>query len=699
GHATVGALLVGEPKKRNAPGEYSHTVTRDMIEDEARTLFARQHELGNPHATEALREAYLDIALHQLPIADSEDMVGKCPFEPGERRAAACAYSFERFRYASRLAHLRVIEPTGEVRALSPEERARCLEDFGTSKGITFKALRKRLGLHDEAYFEGVSRQDDGKGRKEKDDVAASRGAAFGAATLRGVVGEGTWNRLTATPDKLDEIAYALSFREDLGRIRQGLEALTLDAGVVDAIVKAAEAGTFDSFKRAGNISAKAARKIVPHLVEDEGTDYRAACVAAGYDPDAKGPLDIRNPVVKRATNEARKQFEVLVREYKGLPGRVCVELARDVGKSPEERDEITKGIERRTAEREARRAELAQLLAHRFAGREPTDDELLRYELWLEQEERCIYTDRAIGPDELLGEGVQVDHVLPRSRSQDNSYDNMVLCTISANQDKRHHTPFEWMGGDADAWHEFEVRVRNGCKAMRWRKKNRLLARSFDEEKFVARNLVDTRYAGRAFHQMLCACYPTPAEAGERRVFVRAGRITSLLRRAWGVDALKYDRESGAVVRIGDDRNHAVDAIVVAAAGEGALQRLTKLYQHYESTGRGDKVPPVPTPWEGFRADVIAARDAILVSRSERRRARGAAHDATIYELRAEDDGREVVYQKKSVEDLKEGDLARVPDAERNEKTVEILRAWIAGADERKRRAKERGAWERERR
>src|SRR3546814_701908 len=147
---------------------------------------------------------------------------------------------------------------------------------------------------------------------------------------------------------------------------------------------------------------------------------YSEACALAGYDHAQTRKVDIDdigNPVVRRSLREALKQVETLVHHFGARPGRIVVELARVVGKSADERDQITRGIERRTTEKARHRADLKEKLN---LGREPTEEELQRFELWKEQNYRCIYTDASISPMDLLTDAVQVDHVITRSRRQD---------------------------------------------------------------------------------------------------------------------------------------------------------------------------------------------------------------------------------------------------------------------------------------
>ena len=157
--------------------------------------------------------------------------------------------------------------------------------------------------------------------------------------------------------------------------------------------------------------------------------------------------------------------------------------------------------------------------------------------------------------------------------------------------------------------------------------------------------------------------------------MLARPGALTAKLRRGWGLEFLKKDDKGK---RVSDDRHHALDAIVVAACSEPMLNRLTRAFQESERRGMGRDFRALDPPWEGFRAQVLAAFEKVFVSRAERHRARGEAHAATIKQVRRRD-GKEVVFERRAIADLKDTDLARVKDAARNEAIIESLRAWIA--------------------
>ena len=685
GWRTVGEMLARDEafadRKRNRDGKFDRSVLRDDQIVEVRKLFAAQRRLVNPLATAELEREFTDKAFLQRPLRDSDDLVGFCPFEPRERRAARRAPSFERFRFLSRLAALR-IGGGREDRALTADEVSSAEREFGKAKSYTWKALRKAIGLGAGQRFAGVAAADE-----KNDFVARSGTAAEGTASLRDAIlagaGEVAWHALDNAPEKLDAAAAVLTFRDDLASIREGLAAVGFEGAVLAALVRGVEDGrAFKEFKGAGHVSALACRNVIPFL--RRGLVYSDACREARYDHAVRPRTDlaaINNPVARKALTEALKQVKVLVAEY-GLPGAIHVELARDVGKSKDERDEISRGIDKRNKEKNSLRVEFKGVVGTESSGPE----DLMRFELWREQGGRCLYTDSYIAPHRIVASdnGVQVDHILPWSRSGDDSFVNKTLCLASANGEKKGRTPFEWFGADAARWDRFVACV-EGTKSMKGRKKRNYVLKDAAvlEDKFKPRNLNDTRYACRLLLDALKDLYPKDDHRADRdgvlhpvvRVYSRPGPLTDRLRRAWGVQELKKDKATGK--RLPDDRHHALDALIVAATTNSALIRLTKAFQDAEALGSHRDFSGFAPPWDGFVEEAKRHFARVFVSRAERRRARGEAHGATIRGI-GDEDGPAVVFERKAVDKLTEKDLEFIKDPERNGEVVAELRRWI---------------------
>lgn len=672
-YRTVGEMFATDAqfavRKRNRDGNFDRSVLRDDQEREVRLIFDRQRAMGNALADPDLEREFVETAFFQRPLQDSDDRVGWCPFEDGERRAAKHSPAFELFRLAARLTSLRIRSHGGE-RALTPDEIGLAMADFGApGVKLTFKRLRKLIELPDGHLFD-VPLEEEGK----REIASRSGDQAAGTKAFRKTLGD-AWKSLGDQPDKLDRAAAIITFREAPESIRKGLEEIGFEPLVLEALMKGVNDGDFAHFKGAAHISAKAARKLLPYLMQ--GMVYSDACKAAGHD-HARRPEtsleSINNPIARKALGEALKQVKAIVGEY-GLPGAVHVELARDVGKSKEERDDITRGIEKRNKAKDRLREEFTAATRRERA----TAEDLLRYELWKEQGSKCIYSGDHIPIDWVAGNEnlAEVDHILPWSRSGDDSFINKTLCTAKTNREKKGRTPFEWFRQEKTEaeWEAFVARVESN-KAFKGRKKRNYLLRdaSVLEEKFRPRNLTDTQYATRLFAELVKARWYAGDEK-RRRVFTRPGALTDRLRRAWGIQGLKKGPDGK---RLPDDRHHALDALIVAATTESALQRLTRAAQAEEERGTSRFIREFPPPWPGFVEEANRLFASLFVSRAERGRVRGEAHAATIRSIGENEDG-PVVYERKAIDALAEKDLDRIKDKDRNAKVIEALRTWIA--------------------
>lgn len=689
GRTFVEMIVADGSRKRNKEGDYSHTPLRAELEAEVRAMFRSQQRLQNKLATIALEKAFIDKAFFQRGLQDSEKLLADCAFEPAEKRTAKRAYSFELFRFLSRLNTLEIQEGRNS-RRLTPEELALAAKNFGATKKITFKALRKLTKLPDTSTFAGIRTED------EKLDVTSRHGSsAEGAGTLFNLLEGAAWESLIKTPEKLDRIAEVISFREDLDRIRQGLEEIGLEQVVVEKLMEEIKFTTFNLFTGAGHISSKACRNIIPGLAR--GLTYDKAAAECGYDHTASRERNAFNvgvagkealkrilsgaiidrslvgsPIARKALIEAVKQVKAIV-EVHGVPDAIHIELARDVGKGIDERRKIEKGIEDRNKAKDKLRLEFAEVVGQPCNSA----DDLLRFELFKQQNGRCVYSDAPIDPRKLVSANndYEVDHILPWSRFGDDSFHNKSLCTAKANREKRGRTPAEWYAQDKPEaeWDAYVARVQSLPALRGYKRRNYTIKDAASvQEKFRSRNLNDTRWTCRLLAECLKQLYPP--DSRERKVFTRPGALTDRMRRGWGVQWIKKD-EKGE--RITDDRHHALDAIITAATTESMMQALTRAFQKEEASGSPRDFRALDQPWPGFREQAIAATEKVFVSRAERHRARGEAHAATIRSI-SERDGEKQVYERKRIADLKLSDLEKVKDASRNAAVIASLHDWI---------------------
>ena len=489
---------------------------------------------------------------------------------------------------------------------------------------------------------------------------------------------EKRWQRDALDPARLDRLAWALTCYKTDDDIRTHLAEHSVEPEITEAVL----GESFDKFVR---LSLQALGKILPFM--EQGQRYDEAVQSAGYVHHSQLNRDtakaqylpppdkdqIRNPVVYRALNQARKLVNAIVREY-GPPAAIHIELARDLSKPMDERRKIKTEQDKFQA--------LKQRLAEEFIHNEeraPKRDELLQLRLFHEQLSQCPYCQREITRGRMFDGSdvyVQIDHALPYSRSYDDSQNNKVLVHTKCNQDKGNRTPYEYLDGASDSpqWQQFEAWVLQN-KAYRRAKRDRLLRKHFGEgeaEGFRERNLNDTRYICRAFKTMVETYLQWHADSdAKNRCVVMAGQLTSLLRARWGLIKVR-------------------DRYIDPATGEILdLAAMRQVEEHF------------PAPWPHFRSELLAwlspdpahGLDGLVhyppdelerlrpvrVSRAPTRRGLGAAHQETIRSVGREGrllaDGQSAI--KTPLASLKLKDLDNIVGAEdpRNASWIAALR------------------------
>jgi CRISPR-associated endonuclease Csn1 len=374
-----------------------------------------------------------------------------------------------------------------------------------------------------------------------------------------------------------------------------------------------------------------------------------------------------RNPVVLRSLNQARKVLNALVHHY-GSPSAVHIEMARDLSRPMDERNKIKKAQEEFRDRNEKAKADFQTEFNMLAKSRE-----FEKFLLYREQHGKCAYSLKPLDLDSVLHDRgyAEVDHVLPYSRSYDDSKNNKVLVLASENRDKGNRTPYEYLtsfeGGESgDRWRNFAAYV-EGNKLYRLAKRSRLLRKHFGEEEsreFRERNLNDTRYVCKFFKSYVERHLQLAEGSGSKRCVVLSGQLTAFLRARWGLNKVRGD----------NDRHHALDAAVVAACSHALVKRLSDYSKRKELEQAGNVIDAetgeirdlallaklerhFPKPWEYFREELLLRLNAnepallkseaqrygypqevleslrpLFVSRAPQRRNSGAAHMDTIY-------------------------------------------------------------------
>lgn len=702
GYRTIGEMIVREYKTtktnnngktydvydvHNHGGKYDKTVYRDLVAQEIKLLFEQQNKFGNKLATDEVRDKYVKIFGDQRNFDEgpgkgspysADYKVGKCLFED-EDRAPKASYSVELSVALQKLNNIKVFEG-GVSRELTPEERAKVRALFDKlAKGralsdkqekVVYSNVRKALGLgYDSTFNISYSTKEKDLSEREQIDKVEKKTTVANFKNSKKI--RKCLSQQNQTNDGLvDEIAVVLTLAKSDSKRREYFDSdkyslckTLLTDGEIDALLSLKPA-------QFGMLSLTATRNILPFL--EEGKKYSEACECAGYNHSVfagektkllntaavRGQVEsITSPVVKRAISQSIRVVNALIKKY-GSPIAINVELAREMSKDHKERNEIK-------AKNDANRDNSERIQNDFIAkfGRRATGIELTKYKLYEEQGRKCIYSGKEIDVVKMLAEenAYQVDHVIPYSRSFNDSYNNKVLVLAKENQRKGNRLPYEYM--TAEEYAEFEARV-NCHYANNYQKKKILLTKKVNEDEWKSRALNDTRYISRFMADLLRNHLLFDESAlKKKRVFVYNGVMTDYARKRWGI----------AKVREDGDFHHAVDATVIACMTDSMRNKIERYHATHElaflnkdekvdmATGEIVTVREIldggfPEPYVGFRKELVlrcsgnvermkeglknlgytdeqlAEVRTPIASREPRRKKTGQIHEATIY-------------------------------------------------------------------
>ena len=227
----------------------------------------------------------------------------------------------------------------------------------------------------------------------------------------------------------------------------------------------------------------------------------------------------INNPVVRTAINEMRRLVNSVLRDARRIfddpnwrPERIVLEFMRDAKMTLKRYKEH----EREQRENRTQNELIDSDLKTRFQILSPTRDDRILWKLWRDQGKEAatsVYSDRPISCAEMAkqfrGEGcLHIDHILPRSKTLDDSYTNKVLCFNDENDKKDDNTPVEWLGKGSS---EFQTTIQRARGMMRHGFPRSKLKRLFVPEARLA-EFLKRQESDNAFIAARGAAIPTGA-------------------------------------------------------------------------------------------------------------------------------------------------------------------------------------------
>lgn len=361
-----------------------------------------------------------------------------------------------------------------------------------------------------------------------------------------------------------------------------------------------------------GSVSAMAIRKILPHL--QKGLTYDKACVEAGYqNPEhvkretflqylpLLQPNELRNPVVEQILNQVINVVNSVVKQY-GPLDEIRVELARELKNNAKTRQKINKA----NNDNQKTNDFIRQKLVKEHGMRIVNGRDLKRYKLWQETNHICLYCLKCVKDSDLGNGGADADHILPKSRTFNDSMHNLVITHAACNRQKGQLTAYDYVltRGEEHLLNYIQLvnKLLADKKISKIKHANLLTPGDQIESGFLERQIKDTQYIAKKSIELLKQICP--------KVNSTTGAITSFLREKWGLNrvlqelVLPLHQQVGLVehkeVKNGvngvhtlevpkdwskrdDHRHHAVDALVTALTDASIIFRLNNLNKIYQ--------------------------------------------------------------------------------------------------------------------
>jgi CRISPR-associated endonuclease Csn1 len=696
GDQTYGQFLNSQPVKRvrmRAEGDgYDFYPERRHLEAEFDAIWAAQAAHHPVLLTDAVRDRLRRIIFFQRPLKAPK--VGGCTFFNEEPRLPKAHPLFQERRLYEEVNQLEITKAGAPSRKLTLDQRDKIILKLKSAKTASFSGLSKLLKLADGESFNKASENRTGL---VGDEIFASfsdkkcfgpNWAHFDAGTQ--------WSIIETVAEEEDPVrlhdwlmancGVSAEQAEAIGRVRLPdghgrlgetasrtiLAELKKDVVTYDKAVEAALGKSHSDF-RTGEIL--------------DQLPYYGEILSREIPPGSLDPKDteeirwgkITNPTVHIGLGQLRRLLNAIIKVH-GRPDEIVVELARELKLSEKDKAEHNKRIGANTRAAEARSKKLLES-EQRDNG---SNRALLK--LWEDLNPNnpldrcCPFCGHHIGQLALFTEETEIEHIIPYSRSFDDSAANKVIAHRNCNREKGNKTPWEaW--GHTERWAIIAEQVSRLHKSKQWRFAPDAMERFDQEGGFIARQLTDTQYLSRMARTYLSSLYPDTAG-----VYVIPGRMTAMLRRLWGLNELLPDHNyvenphSGAPKNRLDHRHHAIDAAVVGVTTRSLLNEISKAAGRAEDQNLDKLFVDLPKPWETFREALRDSLAGVVVSHKAdhgRKRVPAKGHDTTAARLHndtaygltglASDSGLPIVVHRVPLLSLKPADITdpiRIPDA-----------------------------------
>ena len=580
-------------KIHNTSEEYNLTVTRDLYEKEINALLDKQITCGIIGSD--FKNKFLTLFNRQRDFSDGpgkespfsfsiEAMIGESQYSKegqNSKRAPKDSFTAQKFIFLSSLCNFRYIpakaDPNGEIdfkyvgleanqikRAsallkekqiikykdilkvtqieplkiknltLSKKEYKNVFDKLEKEKGITKQNLNEE---NQKFLSDAIEKAKLDKTFFKRTDFLNEYFKKLKEDKFKDIKGE------LEKEDIIDSISYILLIAKTDEKIKEKAE----EENLTNLISFISE---LPNSKNVIDLSLDVCKDINPEL--EKGVSYTNALENKGYKskkdkhtqkngklPDIDTALSelnikLKNPVVKHSLVQLRKVINAVVDKY-GAPSKYCLELGRELKKGFNERKEIKAQQDSNRYDNISAKLEILEKYPTTFRSIQSINkDALLKYKLFKEQRGISPYSNKQIRESDLFNNNYyQIDHILPYSRSFDDSFSNKVLVETELNQNKGNKTPFECSSIFS------EVKSFISSHYVESNKREKLLTQKIDEnnQKFIGKDAGDNSYIATIARDLIDA-FLLPEEKYCQTV---SGAITAKMRSLYRLGGKKH--------------------------------------------------------------------------------------------------------------------------------------------------------------
>lgn len=648
---------------------YEIYLDRALIEEEYNLIMNEQKKHHKELTDDIINEIF-NIIFYQRPL--KKQIIGKCSLTGEDTKLKKAHVLAQDFILLQKVQDLRVFDDNQlEFKPLSNDEKDIIKRELRKKKEVSYENIRKLL----KKYYENVKY---GMFSHETLYKKLQGNKTNALMSDKEIIGDSWYSLSPEVQYDIIEELYSDKDNDELSKLYS--EKFNLNESQINGLLNKAIYRLDSGYIRYG----KTAVTNLNSIMDKDNLNLHDAREEAGYekenkqdaseyleyygkvlpdsvvDPQIENPKNdeerygkIANPTVHAALNQLRKLVNELIKLY-GKPEQIVIELARDLKNSRKAKDVINKKIaENRKLNEEVDKTlqEYSEKYNTHIVKNKLNRDKV---KLWRELgkdplERKCIYTGEQINIAKLFSDEVQIEHIVPYSKTLDDSFNNKTLSMKQANYYKGNKTPYEAFKDSKDGYNYDDIIARakllnNDNKFKRFTK-DAMDIYNRDGKDFIARQLSDTQYLSTRALIYLQSLYE---KAHHSSIWTIPGQLTALIRNYLGLNTLiSNDKNKNR----NDHRHHAVDAFVVAVTSRSLLQKISYAASLQEdldnrnvSSYRNKLLEKMPEPFPNYRKSLELAIDNIKTSHKADRSISGKLHEDTAYGIVENDDKYNVV-------------------------------------------------------